>query len=549
MFIILYNELYALSNKKTMTQVKFLNTTEQKWIDNLTKPLTIGITQIPNQVLKSENNYRGYSIDLFKTLESLLGVKFHYIYYPTWKSLLQGAKNNEVDVLFLAQRTEQRLKYFNFTDIVLTQHNKILASSKKYLHLDITNLFDKKVAVVQGSAIEKFIEINYPKIIMLKSKSEWSSLQKLLSGKVDYTVVEPVRASYYMGKNNIDNLYVTGDFPYDYKLRIATNRNLPILNIILNKGLDNISSAEKKAMALKWGYEKEILFEKKLLVNIIIILTIVMMFIVYLYILNRKLKKTQKSLSEINKTLEKRVHQEVDKNRQKDIVILNQSRFAQMGQAINMIAHQWKQPLNTLSLMIQAQFIKSKKQNLSHEELEDFKNQALTQIKQMAKTIEDFRGFFKEQKRKHKFSFNEIISTLLDIVEPILKKSNIHLSLELEENTIVNGYSNELAQAIINIIYNAKDALVQHKKDEREIKIILKRENNKTILMIKDNAGGIPNEIIKNIFQPYFSTKGKEGTGIGLSMSKIIIEQHMDGKIIAFNDEEGAVFKIELPNI
>ena len=548
-FVLSNNKLYAFSKNTTNSQLKFLTTKEQKWVDDLQTPLTIGITQIPNQVLKSKKTYRGYSIDLFKNLESILGVKFKYVYYDTWKKLLQGAKNKEVDILFLAQKTEQRLKYFNFTDIVLLQHNKILASSKKYLQLDITDLYNKKVAVVQGSAIEQYIKMNYPKIITLHTTSEWDSLQKLLHKKVNYTVIEPVRASYYMGKHNIDNLYIAGDFPYDYKLRIATRRDLPILSIILNKGLDHISPAEKKALALKWGYEKEKFFDKKLLINIAIILGIVILFLFYLSILNSKLKKAQKSLNEINKTLEKRIHQEVEKNRQKDIVMLNQSRFVQMGQAINMIAHQWKQPLNSLSIIIQAHYLKCKKGDSSDEKLNDFKTQSLLQIKQMSNTIDDFRNFFKEQKEKTDFNFKDVLSTLTDMVKPILEKSHIELLLKLEDDITLRGYPNELVQAIINIIYNAKDALIANNKDKREIEIVLKKDADMVTLTIKDNAGGIPEDILKDIFEPYFSTKGKKGTGIGLSMAKIIIEQHMGGKITAYNKDDGAVFQIEFKTI
>jgi len=411
-------------------------------------------------------------------------------------------------------------------------------------------LYDKKVAVVRGSAIEEYIQLNYPQIILIRTKSEPESLQKILNNEASYTIVEPVRASYYMKQNNIDNLYITGEFPYDYKLRIATRNDMPILNIILNKALEQISPSEKKALALKWGYEKELFFDKQLLLTIIIVFLIVFAFLFYLTVLNQKLKRVQKSLSQANATLEERVKEEVEKNRQKDLAMLNQSRFAQMGQAINMIVHQWRQPLNNISLITQSVYIKSKKDKLTKEDVVKLKESILIQTQQMSQTIDDFRDFFKDQKVKKNFSLNDTLSSLIKIVEPILEKSQISLHLEEIDNALeVNGFSNELAQAILNIIYNAKDALLSNRESQRIIKISLQKEDNHALLSIQDNAGGIPQDILSEIFKPYFSTKGDSGTGIGLYMSKIIVDDHMNGSIEVINTDDGALFQIKLPLI
>ena len=271
LFIYFQSSIYASVLENNKKNIQFLNKTEQQWLQNLRLPLKVGITQIPNQILKTKNGYRGYSIDLFNKLSSLLNTQFSFVYYNSWPDLLQAAKDKKVDVVFLAQKTAERLHYFNFTDTVLVQKNKILSSVKRDSHTDLEELFGEKVAVVKDSAIEEFIKLNYPQIILIDSKSEIDTLEKLLGGKVSYTIVEPVRASYYMKQNNIDNLYITGDFPYDYKLRIAIRNDKPMLSIILNKALDQITPSEKKALALKWGYEKEVFFDKKLLTNIAIL--------------------------------------------------------------------------------------------------------------------------------------------------------------------------------------------------------------------------------------------------------------------------------------
>jgi signal transduction histidine kinase len=517
------------------------------WLEKRDNLLKVGITQIPNQILKSSDGYRGYAIDLYKKIEKLLGVKFEYVVYPTWGELLEAAKKREVDILFLAQKTEQRLAYFDFTDIILKQHNKILSASKNYTKLGVDDLISKRVALVKGSAIAEYVDVNYPDITVIHSTSEADSLDKLLEGEVDFTIVEPVRTSYYMEKNSIENLYISGSFPYDYKLRIASRRDSSILSIILNKVVEQISDADKKALALKWGYEKELFFDREIFLKLIILFAFIIFLLMYLIFLNRKLKATQKSLSLINETLEQRIVEEVEKNRQKDLAMLNQSRFAQMGQVINMIAHQWKQPLNNVSLIVQTLTIKCKRDSISKDEIENFSKRTQTQVKEMAKTIDDFRDFFKQEKEKTDFSVNEVLESLISIVEPILEKSKICLSVEYLDEVKVNGYSNELTQAILNIIYNAKDALVEKEDTYKALDIRLSRREDRVLLSIQDNAGGIDDSVIDKIFNPYFTTKGENGTGIGLDMARTIIQQHMNGEISVINRDDGACFTIELP--
>jgi len=542
------SSLYSSSATTPDSHKKFLNTQELKWLHYLQTPLKVGITQIPNQILKEKNtnHYTGYSIDLFKKLESLLHIKFQYIYYNTWNQLLRAGEKREIDIIFFAQKTEQRLEFYNFTDTVLIQHNKIMTTEQHNVAINISDLQGKKVAVVDGSAIATYIKLNFKDIQLFKSKDEADSIHKLFSHQVDYIIAEPVRVSYYIKEKNLENLYIAGDFPYNYKLRIATRNDIPIINIILNKALETITPSEKKSLALKWGYEKDVFFDTLFLRKLFAVGTILFLFLAYLTFLNRKLKKAQKQLSSINKTLEQRVQEEVQKNREKELIMLQQSRFVQMGQIINMITHQWKQPLNTLSLINQTLFLKCKKGQLSQEQLEEFYKKSSLQITQMSQTIDDFKDFFKQNKEKTTFSLNTTIENILQIVRPIFEKSHIAISFQAPQEIVTKGYPNEFKQAILNILYNAKDALLENDIENKKVEITLYQQQDKTIINIQDNGGGIKDDIIENIFDFYFSTKKQKGTGIGLHMTKIIIEQHMQGKIIAFNKDDGAVFQIIL---
>ncbi len=528
-------------------KVHFLTTKESLWLKNRKEPLKIGITQIPNQILKEGERYRGYSIDLFKIIEKLLDIRFRYIYYDSWDKVLNAGKNRDIDIIFLAQKTENRLKSYNFTDIVLIQHNKILTLNNSLKELTVKDLFNKKVAVVKHSAIAEYIKMNFPKIITIDTKSETNSLKLLLDHKVDYTIAEPVRIGYYIKKNNLNDIYIAGTFPYDYKLRIASRNDMPIINIILNKALEHIPYSQKKSLSLKWGYEKDTTFDKQLLIKILIIGCIAILLLAYLIILNRKLKKAKDKLSQINQTLKRRVSIEVEKNIKKEKIMLQQSRLAQMGELLSMIAHQWKQPLNSLSILNQLLLLKYSKNKLDQDFLDYFKTNSQKQIRYMSNTIDDFSNFFKPEQEREDFDINETIEHVLEIVRPLYSKYSIKIHFHSSGSLITNGYPNKLAQALLNIINNAKDALVENKIEDKKIKILSQLNEKDIVISIIDNAGGIPKNIIEKIFDPYFSTKSeKNGTGIGLYMSKIIIEKHMNGILSVENTEEGAMFKIYL---
>jgi signal transduction histidine kinase len=212
-----------------------------------------------------------------------------------------------------------------------------------------------------------------------------------------------------------------------------------------------------------------------------------------------------------------------------------------------MIAHQWRQPLNVLSMLNQSIVIKYNRDKLDKEFIKYFQETSTRQIKNMSQTIDDFRSFFRPDKQDTRFSINEVIKNMLNIIGPLFIKNSIEIELDEKEECFAKGHPNEIGQAVINIINNAKDALIENDIKHKYIKITIECEGEEILLSIKDNGGGIPKDIIETIFDPYFTTKDeKNGTGLGLYMSKIIIEKHEGGNISVVNDEDGAVFKIRL---
>ena len=269
-----------------------------------------------------------------------------------------------------------------------------------------------------------------------------------------------------------------------------------------------------------------------------------------LEMLNHSLEQTvhnkTKELKNINITLEKRVKNEVEKNSQQMIIMQEQSRHAQMGEMISMIAHQWRQPLNILAVIIQSAALKYKLGKFNNELMMKLSHDSQKQIFQMSQTIDDFRHFFKPNKHAKIFSVNTSIDDAIVLLKPILDQHQILIEFDAKDDISINGFSNDLRQVLISLLNNAKDVLIE--KNEKKVKriyIVLKKENKNVIISIEDNGGGVPKNIIDKIFDPYFSTKNeKNGTGLGLYMSKSIIEKHSHGTLSVENSDKGAIFNI-----
>lgn len=262
---------------------------------------------------------------------------------------------------------------------------------------------------------------------------------------------------------------------------------------------------------------------------------------------NRNLELETNKVHELNNNLENRVAQEVEKNRIQDQHMLQQSRLAQMGEMISMIAHQWRQPLNAISTTSIAIGLNADLDNLDKKTTKELSKKISNYVQHLSSTIDDFRNFFKPNKIKTEANYDELIASVLNIVEDSIKDSDIRTIREQKCEETFFTYPNEIKQVILNLVKNAEDVLRDNEIKDPYIKIKTYTENDNFILEVSDNGGGISEEILPNIFDPYFSTKTKkDGTGLGLYMSKTIIEEHCGGSLIVSNDDNGAVFRILL---
>ena len=250
-----------------------------------------------------------------------------------------------------------------------------------------------------------------------------------------------------------------------------------------------------------------------------------------------------KPLYQFYDRLNEKVKEEIEKNREKEQMLMHQSKLAALGEMLGNIAHQWRHPITRLSLLIQNFELAYKMDKIDDKFVDKFKNKAFEQINYMSNTIDDFTSFFKKDKAKQKFYIREVIDDALKLLEGRVK--NVEIIKEYDTKIIINGYRTEFSQVILNILNNAIDVLNERKIENKKIWIRIK-EN---LIEIEDNAGGVSEEIKEKIFEPYFTTKFQsQGTGIGLYMSKIIITKHFNSKLEVENSKFGAIFKIILNN-
>jgi signal transduction histidine kinase len=260
-----------------------------------------------------------------------------------------------------------------------------------------------------------------------------------------------------------------------------------------------------------------------------------------------QLKQRQEQLEELNRSLDRRVREEVALNRQKDLMLIRQNRQAALGEMLDHIAHQWKQPLNSISLIIQDLGESWSSDELEEGNIEETVDKTMALVDHMSQTINVFRDFYRPEKEKRLFPIRESIDRALSFIAPTLRLHSIRVELDVDPGLSAFGYPKEYAQVLLNILANARDAFKTRNIPEPRMIIRACGENDTTSVTITDNAGGIPESIIDRVFDLYFTTnEASGGSGIGLYMSKNIIEKSMGGTLHVMNTGNGTQFRIDI---
>lgn len=532
--------VFDLNNLKNLT----FSESELKYLE---KKDTLSMCVIPNAMPYSDiknDEFVGFVADYMHLIEEKIKKPIKLIPTQSWAESLKFAADRKCDILPSAVWTEERDDIFSFTKPYLNIPFVLLTKSDTSFINNISSLKNKKISVVESYSIINTLRNKYKDIEFIEVKDIDEGIKKTLNGEV-FGHIDTISTSWYKIQSKyLTKISISSKLDENIDISIATVPD-DVLYGIFQKAVLSIDEYNKNEILNRWTfteYQKE--FDYSIIWKISIFLILIFMAILYRQKLLKRLNETliekvhqkTKKLREINNQLEEKIKKEVDENLKKDRLLSQQQKMISMGQMIENIAHQWRQPLSLITTSVSGLKIKKMLGDLDDEFFNKTLDSVMNTSRYLSSTIDDFRYFFKPQREKEDFYLENCCNRTIDLLEVNFLEKNIKVICTIDDVKI-NGYETELIQVLINLLNNSKDAL-ESKEDEKLIFIDILRKNNKAIIKIKDNAGGIDEDILDKVFEPYFTTKHQaQGTGIGLYMCQEIVTKHMNGHIDITNTQ------------
>ena len=543
-------------------------TFSQEEMNYIGKKDNIKMCVIPNSMPYSDikdGKAVGFVADYISLIENKIKKPIVLVPTKSWTESFAFAKDRKCDILSSAVWTKARESEFSFTKSYIDIPLVLLTKNGTSFINNLSSIKNKKVSIVEDYAILEILKNKYKDIEFITVKNIDEGLEKVLKNEVFGHIDAISTAWYKLQTKYLTQLSISAKLDEVSKLSIAVRSDDSTLYEILQKAVLSIDDFVKDDLLNKWvsvEYKKD--FDYSVLWKILFVLFIIIIAVVYKQILLRnvnnslkeKVEEKTKELRQINNELEIRIKEEVEENLKKDRLLSQQQKMVSMGQMIENIAHQWRQPLSLITTGVSGIKLKKQLNDLDDVFFYETLDSILNTSKYLSNTIDDFRYFFKPQKEKEVFYLEECCRKTIDLMNPNFLNKDIQINYKME-NIQISGYETELIQVLINILNNSKDAL-ELLNDEKLIFIDIFMENKKVIIEIKDNAGGIDEEIMDKVFEPYFTTKHQsQGTGIGLFMCKEIINKHMNGQLNISNQSfeyknkiyKGTLTRISLENI
>ena len=406
-----------------------------------------------------------------------------------------------------------------------------------------------------GSSFEGFVIINIFMKPYLKTLTESSVFDVYLIDSNGYFLIHKNKsenwAKYLGNSHNITN---------EFKItKNSIQKSIQEFNVENRFFLQPLSYKNYNDYRLVYFENATKIAKTRSLVKERVLFTIlyaILIAIPFAYIASSPAKKIYLSLytksnyiTELANNLEKRVEEEIEKNRIKDRILENQAKLAALGEMIGNIAHQWRHPITRVSLILQNMKTFKSLGKLSDEQFDRYIKSTLEQMDYMSQTIDDFKNFYKPDSKISTFNVKQSIKDTYKIIGASIKHEGIKIVIDVKDDFFIKGYKNQFSQVILNIMHNAREALEEKGIKSPFIKIKLFSENEINKVTIEDNAGGIKIDNIDKVFDAYFTTKLKSGTGIGLYMSRVIVVENFQGNLHVKNTPQGALFTIEVPMI
>lgn len=514
---------------------------------------------------KDKLNSEGISSDFWKLITNKANLTSENIFYDNYLMQIKNLQNKKSDLIFNSLEIDKTIEYGDFSKVYASFSLSIATSKNQNFIQDISFLFDKDVVVEKNSITHKLLHDSYPGMSLILSNNIEDGLNLVNDNKAfAFIDINPMLV-YNIKKLGLENLKISGNTGLNFNLRFMIREDLPLLKSILNKTIDSIPKSEREAIINKWN---NIHFEDKidysLFWYILIVFFIISLAFIYKHLtlknlnstLEEKVTEKTKKLLELNKNLEAQVELKSNEILEQQKLIYQQSKMASIGEMLENIAHQWRQPLNVISAASSGIKLQKELNILTNEILFDSLDNITNSSQYLSETINDFRNLLQHNKTNVNFNISKTIDKALYLVNTTIINKKIEVIKNIQ-HLEAYGIENEVIQVLLNLINNSIDAFESKElSHDRVIIIDVFKNANNIFIIFKDNAGGIPKDIIEKIFEPYVTTKHQsQGTGIGLYMSFKIINQHMHGNISAKNctythndvEQFGAEFTIKLP--
>ena len=501
---------------------------------------------------------QGEMADIFSLISNMTSIQFMPIASFSEKNLKENLQQKRCKLLSVLPTDNQSCTMLKPTKPFSVTTFTLLAKLNRSF-IDDPTLLKKKILLVQKESFKKYLKKIYPYLHIKVEDNKNQMVQDILNSKAYAIVTLDEQADYFIDKYGYGKLKINGFLAKEHPIAasVGVQKDEPILYNIIQKALKKISKEKITSIRNSWRIGRyQTKTDYSLALKILLFMGIVVMIMIYyhrkLKNFNKELEKQvyekTKELRKINESLEATVEEKIDELIKKDEILTLQSKQAVMGEMISMIAHQWRQPLNTITLQISnIQLKEMMSSSVTKEELLEILNDISSTVVYLSNTIDDFKTYFRPEKEANRVRIGEIIDKATGFVEPRIQANAIHLECSGSLNTVVEVYTNELIQVILNILNNAIDAYEEGNAEHKVIAIDVHAGEKRMAIMISDKAGGIDEKHMKEIFDPYFSTKGKNGTGLGLYMSKMIIEKQFGGTIRVLSKDGTTCFIIDIP--
>jgi len=543
---------------KSDTQEVHFSDKEFNYIKNHNKvKLCVNYDLFPLDGMKN-GKLTGEMADIFSIISNMTSIEFVPIVSKSEEALKEHVRDKKCQLLSVMATSTKEFKNLKATK-PFSATTFTLLSKLEHSFIDDPTLLQTKVLIVQKDSFRDYLKYLYPYLRIRVEYDKNKMVRDVLYNKAYAIVTLDEQADYFIDKYGYGKLKINGFLAKDRPLKgsIGVQKDEPILFSIIEKALDHIPKEKIDSIRNSWRISRyQTKIDYSIAIKILLFMGIIVLILIYY---QRKLKNFNKELErqvflktkelrEINESLEATVQEKIEELIHKDEILTAQSKQAVMGEMISMIAHQWRQPLNTITLQISNIQLKEMiGENVTKEEFQSILNEISNSVVYLANTIDDFKTYFHPDKESTTIVLNNLISKAIGFIEPRVLQHKIFVEVTGDVQTEVTVYVNELIQVILNILNNAIDAYENYDVESKCIMIHAESRDNKVVITVEDNAGGIKQEHIKQIFEPYFSTKGKNGTGLGLYMSKMIIEKQFNGTINVVSKYDTTKFKIVIP--